>query len=130
MRWGRRCSAGPSSWFACWAPGGWAPGYRVRAIGFVADDHGTAVAPENVTVRQVNQGRHAVAAAEQVDQMQGEPGEPGERAAQPQSSGQLDHGGPAPDRGHGALVVVLEGFGGGIVFRLALQLDDLRGGMP
>jgi len=58
--------------------------------------------------------------------VQGEPGQPGERAAQPQAAGQLDHGRPAPDRGHDALVVVRERLGG----LLALQPDDLGSGMP
>ena len=58
--------------------------------------------------------------------MQGEPREPGQRAAQAQPAGQLDHGGPPPDRGHGALVVVPERLGG----RPLLQPDDLRGGVP
>jgi hypothetical protein len=84
------------------------------------------VSPEHVPEGQVDQRGHPVAPAKQVDQVQGEPGEPGQRAAHPQAAGQLDHGRPATDRGHDALVVVPERLGG----LLALQPDDLRGGVP
>src|SRR6516162_6407536 len=99
-----------------------------RVPRLVSDDHRAAVTPGDVPEGQVDQRRHAVPPAEQVDQVQGEPGQPGERAAQPQPAqpaGQLDHGGPAPDRGQDALVVVGERLGR----QLALEPDDLGGGM-
>src|SRR5260370_10759924 len=107
----------------------WSPTNRRRGLGsvagIVADDHGAAVAPGQVAVGQVDHRGHAVAPAEQVEQVQGQPRQPGERAAQPWSPGELDYRRPASDGGHHALVVVGERLGGS----LAVQPDDLRAGV-
>ncbi len=78
----------------------------------VADDHRAAVAPGDVPPGQVDQRGDPVPAAQQVHQVQREPGQPGQRAASAAGRRQLDHGRPAADRGHRALVVVLERLGG------------------
>lgn len=71
---------------------------RLPRVG-IADDH-VGVAPgRDVPGREVDQGRHPVAWAHQLGDVQADPGQPGDAAREVDALGEFDDRGGTSDRG-------------------------------